>query len=151
MGEPPFPVLPDEPVNHHLPLAVINDHQVIALTQQSFAAVPPVEHHFSSSKVATFWAKLPQSESVQHLREFACNVRRVKTCMVCQFQGRVQIFWQQGRECTVTRKLKHVSTCTWSVPPNSLFYWLSHVFFFSLFLSLLFTPYSLTSGIHSQH
>ena len=100
--QPPSLVLADEPVKYQLQLAVVNDHQVIALAEQSLALVTPVQHHFSSRQVATLRAKLLLPEAVQHFAEFVGNVGRFETSVACQLHRWVQILWQQGRERTET-------------------------------------------------
>lgn len=91
VGHSPSRVLSNQPVDHRLLLAVIEDQQVAALAQKSFAVISPVEYHFLRHQVSTFRAKVHPPGYVGHFAKFALDVGELKTCLAGQFKCWVQL------------------------------------------------------------
>ena len=91
MGHLASRVLSNEPVQHRLSFAVVQNEQVIAFTQQSLAVVAFVQYHFLRHQVPTVGTKLRLPEFVHHFANFVLNVSELKTCLAGLLNGWVQL------------------------------------------------------------
>ena len=91
VGHSPSRVLSNQPVDHRLLLAVIEDQQVAALAQKSLAVISPVEYHFLRHQVSTFRAKVHPPGYIGHFAKFALDVGEFKTCLAGQFKHWMQL------------------------------------------------------------